>query len=572
MIGNFNSEPVFETNPHQISSLVHKLHSGDLALPDFQRDFVWEPARVAALLQTVMSRFPAGNLLLWRLGGQNSAFASRPVEGADPPQSASSPTHLILDGQQRLTALYQALLGKGEQSYYINLNELVNDSLNEVLDSSAVNWEAAIAWCDVNSKAAKLLGSKDWQFEHSAYPLKGLDFDQWLDEYAEVVSGDADRKQSLKNLYRKARDTFLAVLGTYNFPVTTLPEDTAVAAVCTVFETLNRTGKPLGPFELLTARFYPEGVNLRDLWSDAVQEKPILEEFDVDPYSILQAVCLRAHASAQRSDVLGQLTAGEVRDHWPKVIEGASSVLTHLRSECGVLSRKYLPYTMMLVPMAAVHHEISQLAQLPKGKALARLRQYFWSTAFTANYDQGANSQAGADYGRLSEWLFDETRTAPEALDLPISLATLETATVRRKALHAAVMALTIKAGAKDFHNQLSLTTDRLAKSRTESHHVFPKAYLNSVESALSSELILNRALIDAETNKIIGRRAPSDYVPEMADAYGPEKLDEVLDSHLIAPDLLESDDYCGFIAMRLERVRERIQDVTGRSITDDRE
>jgi hypothetical protein len=565
---SFNSDPVFETHPRQIANLIGKLHEGSLALPDFQRDFVWEPARVAALLQSVMSRFPAGNLLFWRQGGSNSSFASRPVEGA--PTSNGTPTELVLDGQQRLTAIYQAQTGQGDQVFYIHLNELVNDAHQDVREATTVDWEKAIAWCDVGSKLEDKVNSQDWQFENIAYPIKISNFDQWLDRFAESKApDDFDSREQVKNLYRRVRDQFISVLGTYSFPVTTLPEDTAVAAVCTVFETLNRTGKPLGPFELLTARFYPEGINLRDLWVEAQLEYPLLGEFDVDPYSILQAVCLRSHGSAQRSDVLGRLTAQNVRDHWDKVTSGAASILGHLKSECGVISRKYLPYTMILVPMAAIHHEISLLNGLERGHALSRLRRYFWCTAFTANYDQGANSQAGADYGRLKDWLFDETKLAPEALELPISLAEIHSATVRRKALHAAVMALTICDGAKDFHDQGSLTYEKLQLNKVESHHIFPKAYLNEIGSNISSELILNRALIDAQTNKIIGRKAPSTYISTMEEEYGSENLMQVLRSHLIPNDLLRTNDYEGFLASRLASIGDRIAEVTERPVDD---
>src|SRR5690606_6759376 len=125
------------------------------------------------------------------------------------------------------------------------------------------------------------------------------------------------------------KSQYIEVLQTYSFPVVTLPASTSLAAICTVFETLNRSGKPLGAFELLTARYYPDGVNLRDLWSDSLAKYPLLDDqnFGVDPYSVLQAIALLKRDSAQRNDVLNQLTAIDVKDHWDSVVAGFDGVL-----------------------------------------------------------------------------------------------------------------------------------------------------------------------------------------------------------------------------------------------------
>ena len=81
-------------------------------------------------------------------------------------------------------------------------------------------------------------------------------------------------------------------LDDYAFPVVTLSDETGADAVCTNCETLNRTGVKLTTFELLTARFWPRGVNLRNLWSEAPDSHPILREFDPDPFDLLQVISL----------------------------------------------------------------------------------------------------------------------------------------------------------------------------------------------------------------------------------------------------------------------------------------
>lgn len=234
-----------------------------------------------------------------------------------------------------------------------------------------------------------------------------------------------------------------------------------------------------------------------------------------------------------------------------------------------MIEKRWLPYGMLLVPMAAVWPDIRTMAPIDKGHALERLSQYFWCTTFMTNFDQGANSQAGADYVKLSRWLTDETHEAPEAVKgFELSESALLRATVRRKALHAGVTALTVKFGAKDFYTAQKLGFGQ--ERRVDSHHIFPKAYLND---ARKSELLLNRALIDSATNRVIGRSAPSTYLAKMTDAHGIEKLTDVLTSHAIetGPNAgLDNDNYELFIRERLTAVVSLIEEATRKTVTKD--
>lgn len=569
----FATDPIFEANPRQVSQLLGSAMQGALALPDFQRDFTWEPRRTAELLASIMRRYPAGSLLFWRMDGTDAKFQTRAIDGA-PPLKAN-PNELVLDGQQRLTSLFHALVDGGNEIYLVHLDELLSSDALRVLTPSEVDWERAVGWVAGNSPDAETAGEQEWQIDHSVIPVRRVpEFDEWLDRYVRRWGLSGAEEEERKRILRQVRDRYLTPLTTYGFPVVVLPVETPLEAVCTVFETLNRTAKPLGPFELLTARFYPAEVYLRDLWEEATEAYPLLgeDDFDVDPYNVLQAVSLRARNSAQRSDVLNKLTAAEVKQHWPLVVEAMADVLDMLGSECGVLTKKLLPYTSVLLPLAAVWPEVSALKPADRGSALDRVQRYFWCTVFSSNYDQGANSQAGADYIKLKEWLFDESKTAPEAVtDFGLLKSVLRNATTRRKALYTGLLALSVRVGARDFHDGQKLTKQRLLDQRIDSHHLFPKAYLQAGSFPSSAELALNRALIDRETNKIIGKKPPSDYLATMESTQGRDKLERVLQSHLVpSGPAIRSDDYETFIDDRLELVIAQIETLTGGKVVDD--
>src|SRR5262249_52045225 len=106
---------------YEVRELIALAQEGKLGLPEFQRDFIWKPTAIADLLRTVARNWPAGTFLLLE-GPQD--FASKPLEVAPP--LAREPSLLILDGQQRMTALYQPLTNQSEETYYVNMGALMD--------------------------------------------------------------------------------------------------------------------------------------------------------------------------------------------------------------------------------------------------------------------------------------------------------------------------------------------------------------------------------------------------------------------------------------------------------------
>ena len=112
-----------DTNPRALKDLLAEIHNRTTVLPDFQRDFVWEPGATQELIVSIASNYPAGSIL--RVRDAKRVFAAREFEGA-PPLDGAQHTFLVLDGQQRLTSLYQAFYGVGEHRYYLDLGKLTD--------------------------------------------------------------------------------------------------------------------------------------------------------------------------------------------------------------------------------------------------------------------------------------------------------------------------------------------------------------------------------------------------------------------------------------------------------------
>src|SRR5437667_7990082 len=98
----------FATGEPNLSELLEQAAAGKLQLPDFQRGWVWDDNHVRSLLASVSLAYPIGAVMMLKTGGDEVRFKERPIEGAIPTSTAAE--RLILDGQQRLTSLFQSLI------------------------------------------------------------------------------------------------------------------------------------------------------------------------------------------------------------------------------------------------------------------------------------------------------------------------------------------------------------------------------------------------------------------------------------------------------------------------------
>src|SRR3954451_21951788 len=112
-----------DMNPKPLRQLLGEIDSRAMALPDFQRDFVWKQSAAQELIVSIANNYPAGSIL--RVRDADHAFAPREFEGA-PKLDGQKHTFLVLDGQQRLTSLYQAFFGVGEHRFYLDLKKLLD--------------------------------------------------------------------------------------------------------------------------------------------------------------------------------------------------------------------------------------------------------------------------------------------------------------------------------------------------------------------------------------------------------------------------------------------------------------
>lgn len=533
---------IFYPTSEKLSFLLESIHNREIALPDFQRDFVWDPRETEELIESICQNFPAGSLLRIK---NSAGFFFKPREFAGAAVlNGHAPSYLILDGQQRLTSLYQALFGAGSHRYFIDLQAILNGD----------DLEDSVFYLRRND-AQKKYGEIQQQADALVFPFETIfgsagGFEVWLDAVLDLRPNKATLKADL----RSAQKEWLKPVEDYEFPMVTLGEATTPSAVCTIFETLNRTGVKLSVFDLLVARFWSEDVKLRDLWEEAKDTHAIIADFDVDPYYVLQSVAIFAAegaASCKRKDVL-RMTVGQIRKGWAPVVDALAEALHMLRNECGVILPQWLPYNTIVIPLAALLAHLNST----KGPAAAanrrRLRRWFWCSVFGQTYEKAPNSQSVKDYTEVIKWCGGgEPPAAVSGFSFDISA--LRQTTPRQRAVYRGVIALLLRNGATDFHSDKPITASMVRELKIDDHHVFPQGFLaehRPTVTATQRDCVLNRTLIDKQTNIRIGKRAPSDYLDEIRSVAGAKHLESLYRTHLLpggAASPLIADNFEGF-------------------------
>jgi hypothetical protein len=560
-----------------LTEIIGEIQKLRLGLPDFQRSFVWDPAQVVELLSSVCQGFPIGAILRTRY--MDDLGKVRQFSGAPEIPEETPATWVVLDGQQRLTSLYRALTGSGYHKFYLDLDKLrAGFSVDECL-----KWNSP----KKSKEEYRSLLSPETQYESLTVPFSQFaTFEDWdiaAREHLSLTGAvDARELMALDRFFRKVRAEVVESVLDYEVPVLTLSEGVSMNAICTIFETINRTGTKLGVFDLLTARFRVHQINLRDEWETAQEQVPLLRTYQIDPYYLLQGISAVVHENraVKRSDVL-ELTAEDFRTHWEPMVKAFGWVLDVFRDNCGVAAPKWLPYSPMVIAPAATF-VITGIERNPEaGDFRSIVERWFFASSLGTTYDQGANGRITHDVQELTSWY--EASNIPEWIEkfLPDRDA-IRDATSANSAIYRAIVCLYMTGGPMDFESGQAIDSTLLRLEEVHDHHVFPEKYLNprngEHEVGSLANSVLNRALLTGETNRIIGVNPPSKYLNviskrlmEKHGGLGAARLDQRLESHMlpsVQSDPFVADDYHAFLDFRLQRVVDAIQSlVTGETV-----
>jgi hypothetical protein len=601
----------FQTNPYDLYKLLEDCHRGELQLPDFQRSWVWDEDRIKSLIASVSRAFPVGALMSLDSGGEVN-FKPRPVEGAPAAANNVSPHSLLLDGQQRMTSLYQVTLRskvvetvtpkkkKVKRWFYIDILKALDPSIDREEAIVGVP-EDRIIRTDFGREVVTNLSTPEQEYAELAYPVTQVfDWDRWQDGFDQYWKGDAN--ETVRETFRKFKREVLENFKYYRVPVISLDRSTSKEAVCVVFEKVNTGGKPLDAFELVTAMYAADGHELRKDWyGDETQkgrhrrfvdtQRPADSETgiiaNVSNTDFLQAISLfytiERRREAERAGKQGKelpfvtgnrqallsLPLIAYKQYEKKVEHGfiQAAKFLHMLHIYRIFD---LPYQSQIVPLAAIIADIGEAWEHEANRA--KLVQWYWNGVFGELYGSAVESRIAKDFFEVPAWLQGgpEPTTVSETIFRADRLKTMR---MRLSAAYKGMNALLMKEGAQDFRSGQKFDHTVFFGENVDIHHIFPQDWCKKQGiKPTVYDSIINKTPLSFRTNRIIGGVAPSEYLAklEKGDKQTPaierESLNSYLRSHLIDPDILRRNEFEAFMADRQNRLLGLIGQATGKA------
>ena len=514
------------------------LKAGRIRLPRWQRFEAWGPGEVASLLEAILHGLPVGATLTLDVGDQE-LFKSRTLAGVE--DRGQRCTEHLLDGQQRVTALWKSLHDLYEDRTYLLWFD-DDEERGEGHSISRVYGQAR--WMRNGQRYPLWVDRPRDCFQRGYYPVRLLrpqddgesDLRAWCNE---VAQSDPAKILSIDDDLRPLRTRLVH----HNLPYLALGVETRKETALRVFIKMNTSAVQLTAFDIIVAELEAEtGQSLHQLQQDLEREVPNIGSYIRPADLILRAGAMRQDRAPTQAS-FHRLDLSSMAATWSGLVAGCEWAVRFLESE-GILDSDRLP-TVAVLPVLVALHDVLPPSTDALGRAERLIRSYVWRSFFTRRYEYAAATRALQDLRGLREAI----RSHVDDCEAPIfddsedgfPLATLEELKgagwpKNRDILARAILALSLKRGARDFADNRAVTRQHIRQR--EYHHLFPNHLLEEDGGLGRAERFraLNCALITWNTNRKISAKEPLQYLRERAEraVLGEEEVKQRLESHLV--------------------------------------
>lgn len=527
-----------EPTVDRIEELAGRILRGDILLPKFQRDFVWEKHQIIDLLDSIANNYPIGSVLLWR--SREHLKSERNIADLEIAQTQTGyPVNYLLDGQQRLSTICGALYWKGTEANS--------------------RWNLAY---DLRTKTFLHLDTLDDPPLHQIRLNKIIDPSAYFLHVSSLKTLNASDVDALETRAKDLFDRFKD----YKIATVTLHE-MSIEAVAPIFERINSRGTPLTIVDLMRAATWSESFDLIDAITGINDELSNKYFGGIERKAILRSISAAAGGGFSEASIDG------LRKHSPQQLEASvastkeayTRAVDFMATELHIPSDKQVPYVNQVVVLAEAFRLIKHLTP----SQLAAVRQWFWRTAVAGYFGGWNTGNMSSDQKAVRSFAEGKSKEIESAVQNP-GVGIWMSQQFRSNAAHSKILILLLA-----FSEPLDLLTSQKIDTgdalfhgnNKEFHHFFPRDYLKSKDfPARKVNVLSNFVMLTAASNKRITNRAPSDYLKEVEKAHGP-KLEKVLSSNLITVAAFEAamkDDYDTFLAERATAITTAVSKLTG--------
>lgn len=538
---------IFKTVSWQVDQLVSGVQQGSISLPDLQRPFVWPASKVRDLFDSMYRGYPVGTLMFWDVPEQDS---TRSISGS----TAISPTHQIVDGQQRLTSLYAAMKGLAVQddNYHQKSIKIAFHPFTERFEVATAATARSAEW--INDISAVFRAPYDTQEDF---------FDRLTDVGREL---GRDEKRRLVAVFGA-----LESLRQYRFEVVHIQKEVDKRLVADIFVRINSEGMNLKAYDyILTwlSVFWPEGreqieefarasrmspERASEIYEQRVDWTPKNHYMDVETGHIVRAMVavgqnraklIDAYANLQAKDRATGQVDSEKQERELEKLRQALPIVTNkvnwtefirsiqiagFRSHAGITSNMNVvaSYVLFLLGRTRYGVELTRLRTL--------IARWFFMSQLSGRYTGSSESQIQKDLDMFAEIQHGDADGFARLVDRTIGITltsdfweyvvpqSLVSSSYKLSPVYQCYLAALNLLDADMFMLRMKvrewMDPSLPSVKGLEGHHLVPRNYQESVLDITDTKRInqvANFAPTDWHTNLLISDRAPADYWPEL--------------------------------------------------------
>ena len=516
-----------------LGSLVEDLKKGHFVIPDFQREFEWQPWDVLDFIKSIFMDYYVGTLLLWKGSKDNfNMLSCEPIYAFNGQQD---PQHIVLDGQQRLTAIHYAFFqpeiafpGRAKPlAYFLNIQAFLEDDFENAF------------WYDyLTRKNKRLLKDVKQQYERHIFPLGTMREGTW---------GTSDWIKGYRDYWN---------------------EQAEMAAK----DEEGQKRRLLAQKSSNQAKDFKDYTDSKKMKIYVLQVMSILEQAYCSPkylyYLVPESIKTIKKPDGSNERIVLVDSSEEFLDRWHFAINALKKAIKSLRSprDFGAIQASFVPYPSIIPAFAAIKAFVDDSKAVNKLDMQTKIRKWYWASIFTNRYSSSVESTSAKDFQALKRWFIDPDDEPEMISDFISNYRNMDLVLDNGKgsAIYNAIFNLFVINGARDWSSFDLPEYDSL-----DDHHIVPHSTFHE-KAGRSINSILNRTALSPGTNRhIIRNRMPNEYLKEMLENNGPEKVYSVLASHLISRkavaillrDPFEKSDYDEFLQVRLETILDAIDD-----------
>lgn len=521
-----------EPQSRTFSTLVSDIEKGQIKIPQFQREFVWDIKKCASLMDSIVKGYPIGTLIFWKT--KERLRTVRNIGDCVLPEPEEGDfVELVLDGQQRLTSLFASLNG-----------------LKIVRDGGRID-DFAEMYIDLEAKEDEQIIITDVSNRDSHSIIRIMD----------LLYGGLPLLVEYPKEYHEKLEEYKKRIVSYNYSLIEIKE-APIDVATEIFTRINVGGRPLTLFEIMVAKTFEPSRNfdLSEQFGELIENLKPLDYETISDAVVLQTISLILDGECTRKAIL-KIDKHKFIDTWFDAVDAIERAIEYFRGFYRIPVSQLLPYNALLAPFAYFfyHHP-----DRPTGEKQKYLEDFFWRCSLSGRYSFAVESKLAQDIKKIDKILDDELPDYDWAADTSPEFIIDNGWFSAGRSYVKAILCIYAHHQPKSFDDNsiVNISNYWLKQANSKNyHHFFPRAYLRSVGEEENANHILNITIVDDFLNKReIRAQAPSKYMRKFQ-RVNPQ-LKETMKTHLIL-DLdkfgVWEDDYEKFIKRRAKAVSKEL-------------